>query len=110
MTLSYYPLASTTLPTLMSPFVVGFVDGDIIYNNTMITACRHVYARRESNGNADKGHVSDLTLVMHEFTLTNISFTRDQVPVSLKIYLKWQLTEPLKLTTHGYHTPFDALK
>ncbi|KIM80892.1 hypothetical protein PILCRDRAFT_72918 [Piloderma croceum F 1598] len=37
-------------------------------------------------------------------------FTRDQVPVSLKIYLKWQLTEPLKLTTHGYHTPFDALK
>lgn len=73
-------------------------------------ACRHVYTRRESNGNADKGHVSDLTLVMHEFTLTNISFTRDQVPVSLKIYLKWQLTEPLKLTTHGYHTPFDALK
>jgi len=76
----------------------------------MVTACRHVYARRESNGNADKGHVSDLTLVMHEFLLTNISFTRDQVPVSLKIYLKWQLTEPLKLTTHGYHTPFDALK
>jgi regulator of protease activity HflC (stomatin/prohibitin superfamily) len=37
-------------------------------------------------------------------------FTRDQVPVSLKIYLKWQLTEPLKLTTHGYHTPFEALK
>jgi len=37
-------------------------------------------------------------------------FTRDQVPVSLKIYIKWQLTAPLKLTTHGYHTPFDALK
>lgn len=37
-------------------------------------------------------------------------FTRDQVPVSLKIYLKWQLTEPLKLTTHGYNTPFEALK
>ncbi|KII88766.1 hypothetical protein PLICRDRAFT_42002 [Plicaturopsis crispa FD-325 SS-3] len=37
-------------------------------------------------------------------------FTRDQVPVSLTIYLKWQLTEPLKLTTHGYNTPFDALR
>ncbi|CCM02166.1 uncharacterized protein FIBRA_04244 [Fibroporia radiculosa] len=37
-------------------------------------------------------------------------FTRDQVPVSLTIYLKWQLTEPLKLTTHGYHTPYDALR
>ncbi len=38
------------------------------------------------------------------------SFTRDQVPVSLTIYLKWQLTEPLKLTTHGYNTPYDALR
>ncbi|KAG5645831.1 hypothetical protein DXG03_005172 [Asterophora parasitica] len=37
-------------------------------------------------------------------------FTRDQVPVSLTIYLKWQLTEPLKLTTHGYNTPYDALR
>jgi regulator of protease activity HflC (stomatin/prohibitin superfamily) len=37
-------------------------------------------------------------------------FTRDQVPVSLRIYLKWQLTEPLKLTTHGYNTPYDALR
>lgn len=37
-------------------------------------------------------------------------FTRDQVPVSLTIYLKWQLTEPLKLTTHGYNNPYDALK
>lgn len=37
-------------------------------------------------------------------------FTRDQVPVSLTIYLKWQLTEPLKLATHGYHTPYDALR
>ncbi|TDL27669.1 band 7 domain-containing protein [Rickenella mellea] len=36
--------------------------------------------------------------------------TRDQVPVQLTIYLKWQLTEPLKLTTHGYSTPFDALR
>jgi regulator of protease activity HflC (stomatin/prohibitin superfamily) len=24
--------------------------------------------------------------------------------------LKWQLTEPLKLTTHGYNTPYDALR
>lgn len=37
-------------------------------------------------------------------------FTRDQVPVKLTIYLKWQLTEPLKLTTHGYQTPYDALR
>jgi len=37
-------------------------------------------------------------------------FTRDQVPVSLTIYLKWQLTEPIKLTTHGYNTPYDALR
>jgi hypothetical protein len=28
------------------------------------------------------------------------SFTRDQVPVSLTIYLKWQLTEPLKVCLH----------
>jgi regulator of protease activity HflC (stomatin/prohibitin superfamily) len=40
----------------------------------------------------------------------NLSFTRDQVPVKLTIYLKWQLTEPLKLTTHGYNTPYDALR
>ncbi|KAG6376056.1 hypothetical protein JVT61DRAFT_2024 [Boletus reticuloceps] len=37
-------------------------------------------------------------------------FTRDQVPVGLRIYLKWQLVEPLKLTTHGYITPYDALR
>ncbi|EMD35680.1 hypothetical protein CERSUDRAFT_85643 [Gelatoporia subvermispora B] len=37
-------------------------------------------------------------------------FTRDQVPVALTIYLKWQLTEPLKLATHGYNTPYDALR
>ncbi|GJE85462.1 band 7 domain-containing protein [Phanerochaete sordida] len=37
-------------------------------------------------------------------------FTRDQVPVSLTIYLKWQLIEPLKLATHGYNTPYDALR
>ncbi|KAL0071611.1 hypothetical protein AAF712_001468 [Marasmius tenuissimus] len=37
-------------------------------------------------------------------------FTRDQVPVSLTIYLKWQLEEPLKLATHGYGTPYEALR
>ncbi|KAJ2917588.1 hypothetical protein MD484_g2772, partial [Candolleomyces efflorescens] len=37
-------------------------------------------------------------------------FTRDQVPVSLTIYLKWQLTEPLKLAHHGYSTPYEALR
>ncbi|TFY79850.1 hypothetical protein EWM64_g4160 [Hericium alpestre] len=37
-------------------------------------------------------------------------FTRDQVPVSLTIYMKWQLMEPLKLATHGYSTPYDALR
>ncbi|KAF9232973.1 hypothetical protein BU15DRAFT_90514 [Melanogaster broomeanus] len=31
-------------------------------------------------------------------------------PVGLRIYLKWQLVEPLKLTTHGYSTPYDALR
>lgn len=36
--------------------------------------------------------------------------TRDQVPVGLRIYLKWQLVEPLKLTTHGYATPYEALR
>ncbi|KAH9020183.1 hypothetical protein EDB85DRAFT_1896295 [Lactarius pseudohatsudake] len=33
-------------------------------------------------------------------------FTRAQVPVSLTLYLK----EPLKLVTHGYETPYDALR
>jgi regulator of protease activity HflC (stomatin/prohibitin superfamily) len=37
-------------------------------------------------------------------------FTRDQVPVGLKIYLKWQLLEPLKLATHGYDSPYAALR
>ena len=37
-------------------------------------------------------------------------YTRDQVPVALTIYLKWQLVEPLKLTTHGYKTPYEALR
>jgi regulator of protease activity HflC (stomatin/prohibitin superfamily) len=42
--------------------------------------------------------------------LVRTRFTRDQVPVSLKLYLKWQLEEPLKLATHGYETPYDALR
>jgi len=37
-------------------------------------------------------------------------YTRDQVPVSLTIYLKWQLMEPLRLATHGYATPYEALR
>ncbi|KAG8738674.1 hypothetical protein FRC12_016660 [Ceratobasidium sp. 428] len=37
-------------------------------------------------------------------------YTRDQVPVSLTIYMKWQLLEPLKLTTHGYNNPYEALR
>ncbi|KAI9433632.1 hypothetical protein BJY52DRAFT_1160217 [Lactarius psammicola] len=37
-------------------------------------------------------------------------FTRDQVPVSLKLYLKWQLKEPVKLATRGYETPYDVLR
>ncbi|KAH8833863.1 hypothetical protein DL96DRAFT_1810250 [Flagelloscypha sp. PMI_526] len=36
-------------------------------------------------------------------------YTRDQVPVSLTIYLKWQLQEPLKLTQHGYDSVYTAL-
>ena len=47
---------------------------------------------------------------MNDAYIKVFSFTRDQVPVSLTIYLKWQLTEPLKLTTHGYNTPYDALR
>ncbi|KAJ7752097.1 hypothetical protein B0H16DRAFT_1547425 [Mycena metata] len=35
-------------------------------------------------------------------------FTRDQVPVSLTLYLKWQLMEPLKLTTRT--CLYDALR
>ena len=30
--------------------------------------------------------------------------------MSLTLYLKWQLEEPLKLATHGYETPYDALR
>jgi regulator of protease activity HflC (stomatin/prohibitin superfamily) len=49
-----------------------------------------------------------ISLVTHDFGRTR--YTRDQVPVSLKLYLKWQLEEPLKLATHGYETPYDALR
>ncbi|THH30602.1 hypothetical protein EUX98_g3575 [Antrodiella citrinella] len=41
---------------------------------------------------------------------TKDMYTKDQVPVSLTIYLKWQLTKPLLLATHGYHTPYEALR
>ncbi|KAI9441162.1 hypothetical protein BJY52DRAFT_1229351 [Lactarius psammicola] len=37
-------------------------------------------------------------------------FTRDQVPVILKVYLKCQLKEPVKLATHEYGTPYDVLR
>jgi len=51
------------------------------------------------------------TLGENQFEMpTKDIFTRDQVPVSLKLYLKWQLEEPLKLATHGYETPYDALR
>ncbi|KAH9980738.1 hypothetical protein BJV74DRAFT_855197 [Russula compacta] len=51
------------------------------------------------------------TLGENQFEMpTKDIFTRDQVPVGLKLYLKWQLEEPLKLATHGYETPYDALR
>ncbi|KAH8989924.1 hypothetical protein EDB86DRAFT_3080693 [Lactarius hatsudake] len=51
------------------------------------------------------------TLGENQFEMpTKDIFTRDQVPVSLTLYLKWQLEEPLKLATHGYETPYDALR
>ncbi|KAI9450708.1 hypothetical protein BJY52DRAFT_1215392 [Lactarius psammicola] len=37
-------------------------------------------------------------------------FTRDQVPVSLKLYLKWRLEGPVKLAKRGYETPYDMLR
>ncbi|KAM0751840.1 hypothetical protein T439DRAFT_300836 [Meredithblackwellia eburnea MCA 4105] len=37
-------------------------------------------------------------------------YTKDQVPVELRVYLRWQLHEPLKLCFHGYSTPYDALR
>jgi regulator of protease activity HflC (stomatin/prohibitin superfamily) len=51
------------------------------------------------------------TLGENQFEMpTKDIFTRDQVPVGLTLYLKWQLEEPLKLATHGYETPYDALR
>ena len=60
----------------------------------------------------------DMCVLLHTLFLISVvthylgqyRFTRDQVPVSLKLYLKWQLEEPLKLTAHGYETPYDALR
>ncbi|BEI82029.1 hypothetical protein CcaverHIS002_0211890 [Cutaneotrichosporon cavernicola] len=37
-------------------------------------------------------------------------YTRDQVPVWLRLYLRYQLQQPLQLAQHGYPTPFDALQ
>lgn len=37
-------------------------------------------------------------------------YTRDSVPLTCTIFLKWQLLEPLKLTTHGYSTAYEALR
>ncbi|KAH9069857.1 hypothetical protein EDB83DRAFT_2371598, partial [Lactarius deliciosus] len=34
--------------------------------------------------------------------------TRNQVPVSLTLYLKQELEEPFKLAVHGYETPYDV--
>ncbi|KAI0246093.1 band 7 domain-containing protein [Lactifluus subvellereus] len=51
------------------------------------------------------------TLGENQFEMpTKDIFTHDYVPVSLKLYLKWQLEEPLKLAMHGYETPYDALR
>lgn len=34
----------------------------------------------------------------------------DQVPVYLRMFLRFQLLRPLALARHGYETPFDALQ
>jgi hypothetical protein len=47
--------------------------------------------------------------VQHELTADDI-YTRDQVPVMMRVYLRWELQHPLLLTRHGYDTPFDALQ
>jgi hypothetical protein len=68
---------------------------------------------RKSIRDADKGYVRPLpSLFLNppcNSRLVRTRFTRDQVPVSSKLYLKWQLEEPLKLATHGYEMPYDAL-
>ncbi|GMK59045.1 hypothetical protein CspeluHIS016_0700600 [Cutaneotrichosporon spelunceum] len=47
--------------------------------------------------------------VQIELECDNI-YTRDQVPVWLRLYLRYQLLHPLQLAQHGYPTPFDALQ
>ncbi|KAK4056404.1 hypothetical protein OIO90_002547 [Microbotryomycetes sp. JL221] len=37
-------------------------------------------------------------------------YTRDQVPLQLRMYLRWQLINPLALCHHGYSTPYEALQ
>jgi regulator of protease activity HflC (stomatin/prohibitin superfamily) len=59
---------------------------------------------------AYEGHVRPTIDLLVLANQAICSFTRDQVPVSLTIYLKWQLVEPLKLATHGYESPYDALR
>lgn len=47
--------------------------------------------------------------VQIELECDNI-YTRDQVPVWLRLYLRYELQQPLQLARHGYPTPFDALQ
>jgi regulator of protease activity HflC (stomatin/prohibitin superfamily) len=47
--------------------------------------------------------------VQIELECDNI-YTRDQVPVWLRLYLRYELQQPLQLAKHGYPTPFDALQ
>ncbi|GAA6039160.1 hypothetical protein JCM8097_000441 [Rhodosporidiobolus ruineniae] len=37
-------------------------------------------------------------------------YTRDQVPVALKVYVRWVLLDPLKLCRAGYEDAYSALK
>ncbi|KAM0789759.1 hypothetical protein ACM66B_006614 [Microbotryomycetes sp. NB124-2] len=41
---------------------------------------------------------------------TRDMYTRDQVPLQLRMFLRWQLIDPLKLCYHGYSTPYAALQ
>lgn len=50
-----------------------------------------------------------LSEVQQELEASNI-YTRDSVPVYLRLYIRYQLNEPLLLARHGYPTPFDALQ
>ncbi|CAK9785710.1 hypothetical protein CC85DRAFT_279757, partial [Cutaneotrichosporon oleaginosum] len=47
--------------------------------------------------------------VQIELECDNI-YTRDQVPVWLRLYIRYELQHPLQLARHGYPTPFDALQ